>query len=122
MTMKSVVNRLFLPVPNEQKTLTVKLDLDTLAEFAVAVRLLRGRSISSHVHQFVISQINEARRLVSPEQFRQLVEDQKEATSSRAESRALAAANGKNKKRGPLKAGHVVLTDQKERRKTGTDG
>lgn len=68
-----------------QKTLTVKLDLDLMVEFAVAVRILRGRSVSSFVHQFIVNQVNNAREMVDPVEYLRMVEEQKEATRERSE-------------------------------------
>lgn len=76
------------------QTLTLKLDLDMLAEFAVAVKLFRGRSVSSHLHQFVIGQINEAKKLVPSAEFTRMVEDQKAITLDRSRSRAASARGG----------------------------
>jgi hypothetical protein len=74
----------------EQKNLTVKLDIELLAEFAVAVRILRGRSVSAHLHHYIVSQINDARKMVPPDEFRRMVEEQKELTKERSESRSRA--------------------------------
>lgn len=67
------------------KLLTLKLDFQTYAEFAAAVVILRGRTLSSFVYQFVVSKIREAQTHVSPEEFNNVVEIQKIEILKRSE-------------------------------------
>jgi hypothetical protein len=87
MTITKIVAR--LPVmPTEGKTLTLKLDLRTLAEFAVAAKLSRARSVSSFLHNYVVNQINEARHSVTADEWDRLVEEQERVTMERSRAKA----------------------------------
>lgn len=68
--------------------LTLKTDADTLAEFAAATTILRARSMSSHLHQFVVQQINEAKKMVEPKVFAELVAKHKRETEQRSKFRS----------------------------------
>lgn len=72
-------------VMQKDKTLTTKFDLQTMAEFSVAVEILGARSINALVHQMVKQKIREAKGMVSNEEFAQMVEAQKEKTLKRSE-------------------------------------
>ena len=69
------------------KALSLKLDFDTLAEFNVAAKIFRARSVTSFLHFYVVSQINEARKTVSAEEFERLVEIEKGKIIERGELR-----------------------------------
>lgn len=84
-------------VPDKSKTLTLKLDLNTLAEFAVASQIKRARSVSSFLHEYVVKQINEARQLVPAEEFERRVEDQKVSILARSSTKQREAASGGRK-------------------------
>jgi hypothetical protein len=79
---------LFEKVPEKPQTLSLKLDLQTLVEFAVAAKVLRARSLSGHIHQFVVSQINEARRLVTDDEWNRLVAAQRSVTLARSREKS----------------------------------
>lgn len=68
----------------KDKMLTTRFDLQTMAEFSVAVELLGFRSINALVHQMVHGKIREAKAAVSAEEFARLVEAQKQETSERS--------------------------------------
>lgn len=74
-------------VMSETKLLTVKLDLRTLVEFGVAARVFRARSVSSFLHNFIISQINNARKEVGDIEFQKMVREQMDATLERSRTR-----------------------------------
>lgn len=74
-------------VADKTHLLTLSLDLDTLAEFAVSSKVFRARSVSSYLHQYVVSQINAAKREVSADEWKRLVLTQKEATIARSEAK-----------------------------------
>lgn len=87
------------------KLLTVRIDLVTLAEFRAAVKILRGRSVSAHLHNYVIQQILEARSKVSEEEFDSLVAEQvksiqKRSNKKQAERKRRDQATDGVKKRG----------------------
>ena len=67
------------------KLLTVKFDLDTLAEFAAAVEIFRARSVSEYIHRFVIRSIEEAKQKVSLAEFTGIVEQKKQEILDRSE-------------------------------------
>lgn len=72
----------------KDKTLTTRFDLQTMAEFSVAVNLLGARSINAMVHQIVHQKIREAKNLTSADEFEQLVEIQKKETISRSKKKS----------------------------------
>ncbi len=72
----------------KDKTLTTRFDLQTMAEFSVAVNLLGARSINAMVHQMVHQKIREAKNLTSVEEFEKLVEIQKKETISRSKKKS----------------------------------
>lgn len=72
-------------VMGKDKTLTTKFDLQTMAEFSVAVEILGARSINALVHQMVKQKIREAKGMISSEEFAEMVEAQKEKTLKRSE-------------------------------------
>lgn len=75
---------LIRPMAEKSKTLTLKLDLDTLAEFSVSAHIHRARSVSSFLHEYVVRQINEARRMIPAEEFDRRVAEQKAAIEARS--------------------------------------
>jgi hypothetical protein len=98
---------------DKPKLLTVKLDLQTLAEFSVAVKVFRGRSVASHVHNFIINQIRLAKHEVGDEKFAEMVGEQLQETLERSELRTRAA-----KKDPPgISLGSITLTDPEEGKK-----
>jgi hypothetical protein len=88
MTSEIFLNKLALRMEDKPQTLTLKLDLTTHAEFSVAAKIFRARSVASFLHQYVVGQISEAKKLVTPEEFERMVEDQKEATLARSRRKA----------------------------------
>jgi hypothetical protein len=109
---------------DKSKTLTLKLDLDTLAEFAVSAQIHRARSVSSFVHEYVVRRINEARQMVSPDEFERRVEEQKEAISARSKAKQRERRNLVSEgmplaptSKHPIKLGNVPPA--KTKRKTG---
>jgi hypothetical protein len=103
----------------DKKTITVKVDDDLLVEFAVAVRILRGRSVSSHVHQFLIREINAARQMVTPEEFQALMEEQRAYTLDRSRSRSEASRKPATSANVGVKRGRVVGGQEEKTKKTG---
>lgn len=78
-----------LVIVDEKKLLTLKLEPDTYAEFGAAAKVFRARSMSSFVHQYVVTQINAAKKEVSKEDFARLVEQQKLETAARSREKKL---------------------------------
>lgn len=78
-------------MPEKTRLLTLKVDSLTLAEFAAAATIFRARSVSSFLHQYVVGQINEARKMVPPEEFERLVEEHMRATEARSKLRSALA-------------------------------
>lgn len=70
------------------KMLTVKFDLKTYMDYSAAVEVLRGRSMSEHIHQFVIRSIEEARRKVSEEEFRAVIDKKLRELKERSAARS----------------------------------
>lgn len=68
--------------------MTTRFDLQTMAEFAVAVEVLGARSINAMVHQMVTQKIREAKDLVSAEEFAERVDRQKKETMKRSKKKA----------------------------------
>lgn len=77
------------------RLLTLKLDEETLAEFAAAASIKRARSMSAHLHNFVVAEINEARQMVTSSEFQKLVDEHRKATDERSKFRADLAKRGK---------------------------
>ena len=75
-------------VSDKTKALTLKVDLDTLAEYHAAAEILRARNVSSMLHHHVVSRINEAKAATSPQEFAKLVETQKKRILERSEMKA----------------------------------
>ena len=84
------VRCLFLNGMNKEKPklLTVKFDIDTLAEFGAAVEVLRAGSVSEYVHRFVMRSIEEARSRVSPAEFAEIAGREKQEILERSEMRS----------------------------------
>lgn len=75
-------------MPKRPKTLTLKLDLQTLAEFNVAARIFRARSVASFLHEYVVRQINDAKHMVSVDAFNSMVESEKKHILERSAAKA----------------------------------
>lgn len=68
--------------------MTTRFDLQTMAEFAVAVEVLGVRSINAMVHQMVTQKIREAKDSISAEEFEERVARQKKETMKRSKKKA----------------------------------
>lgn len=68
----------------KNKTLTTRFDSQTWAEFSASVEILGFRSINALVHQLVMQKIREAKAQVAPEEFRKIVDEQKEGIAKRS--------------------------------------
>jgi len=68
----------------ENKSLTVRLDFQTYAEFAAATMVKRSRTLSGFVFTFVIETIDEAKQEVGPAKFAELVEKEKKEIERRS--------------------------------------
>lgn len=97
-------------VMSETKLLTVKLDLRTLVEFGVAAKVFRARSVSSFLHNFIINQINLAKKEVGEVEFKKMVNKQMEDTLERSRIRADAAKKG-------VPVGTIKLKKQEEKKR-----
>lgn len=88
MKIEKSLDILCFQVVTKKRLITLKVDADTLAEFAAAASVFRARSVSSFLHQYVVGQINEARKMVSDDAWQKLVADHKRATEERSKLRA----------------------------------
>lgn len=93
MTSKLSGNRLVKHMAKDYMLLTLKVDLQTLAEFSVAAKLWGARSNSTFMNQYVVQKIREAKGLVSEDEFKELVEKQKEEILNRSLQKSLERKN-----------------------------
>lgn len=88
MKIEKSLDILCFQVVTKKHLITLKVDADTLAEFAAAAAVFRARSVSSFLHQYVVGQINEAKKMVNDDAWRELVAEHKRATEERSKLRA----------------------------------
>lgn len=75
-------------VPKDKdKLLTVKFELEKLAEFYAASDMHRARTVSEFVHQYA-NKVIEGSRQKDPVRFAELVEEKKREIIARAEQKA----------------------------------
>ncbi len=67
-----------------KKILTTPFDSEDYAELSAAVEILGHRSLNAFVHQLVMLKIREAKSLVSPEEFAEIVQANKKAIGKRS--------------------------------------
>lgn len=62
--------------------------MEIMAEFKAAVEIIGARSINALVHQMVIQKIREAKKLVSDEEFQQIVAEQTKSIEKRSKRKS----------------------------------
>ncbi len=70
------------------KMLTVRFSEEMIAEYNAAAEIHRARSGSEHLHRFVVSTIEEARRKVSTKEWEHLVKEKLTALQIRGKQKA----------------------------------
>lgn len=90
----------------KKQLLTLRLDLETLAEFNAAARVFRARSVSSFLHNYVVAQINEAKKKVTPDEFQEIVEEEKQITLERSRIKSLSSQKTGSAKVSPVRLNH----------------
>jgi hypothetical protein len=102
----------------KQVTLSMKVDLQTMSEFAVAVDIIGAKSINSMLLMMIKQKIRESKTMVDDAEFLQMVERQKQKTlelsaKKSAERQMLGELEPKSDKTIP------VLQNSTEKRKRG---
>lgn len=86
-------------MPKEKlKTLSVKMPLELLAEFHVAVDILRLRTSSDAVHNFARETVKEAKHQVSDKEFRARAEAEMRGILKRSKTKALERKRSEERK------------------------
>lgn len=82
-------NTLVGKMAKDDKLLTLKVDLETLAEFQAAAKILGARSYATLLNQHVVQDIRQAKELVSKEEFERIKGEKKVQIQKRSEQKSM---------------------------------